>query len=151
MTDANPERTKWEYKELTRKTSTFFANDLNEAGKEGWELVSVTHHEESSATGPYMAWTGLLKRPYTDETTTEWYAAGHESVFTPINKRFEASGIDEEIDDADDDFEFKFAPEDDDQTVLEAEVIPEKAVPPATEIVLEPQLLDDDDDELKLS
>jgi hypothetical protein len=36
-------------------------NDLNEAGQQGWELVSVSHGHARSGD---EAWTAFLKRPY---------------------------------------------------------------------------------------
>ena len=55
---------RWEYKELTRKTEEFLVNDLNEHGKVGWELVSVSYNKApKSGLGEAFVWTAFLKRP----------------------------------------------------------------------------------------
>ncbi len=55
---------RWEYKELTRKTEEFLVNDLNEHGKLGWDLVSVSYSKAAkSGLGEAFVWTAFLKRP----------------------------------------------------------------------------------------
>ncbi len=55
---------RWEYKELTRKTEEFLVIDLNEHGKVGWDLVSVSYSKAAkSGLGEAFVWTAFLKRP----------------------------------------------------------------------------------------
>ncbi|HBO46332.1 MAG TPA: hypothetical protein DD670_20880 [Planctomycetaceae bacterium] len=53
----------WEYMSITRKTEDFLVNELNEAGKLGWELVNVSHHKDLKSVGGTYCWTAVLKRP----------------------------------------------------------------------------------------
>ncbi len=56
---------KWEYIEITRKTEGFLINDLNDLGKEGWELVTVMFHKlAGGGMGSADAWMAFLKRPF---------------------------------------------------------------------------------------
>jgi hypothetical protein len=50
----------WEYQCLSRTTENYLLNDLNEAGGEGWELVSTQQHKNVKGA---MVWTAFLKRP----------------------------------------------------------------------------------------
>ncbi len=59
---------KWEYMEITRKTEGYLINDLNDLGKEGWELVTVLYHKlASSGMGSADAWVAILKRPFSGQ------------------------------------------------------------------------------------
>ena len=59
---------KWQYRELIRKTEEFLVNDLNQLGKVGWELVSVSYQKDAtSGMGASSSWVAFLKRSYTDE------------------------------------------------------------------------------------
>jgi hypothetical protein len=51
---------KWEYQGLTRVSEGQLLDSLNEAGREGWELVSAAHYRDVQG---LMAWTAILKRP----------------------------------------------------------------------------------------
>ena len=51
---------KWEYQSLTRVAERPLLDALNEAGREGWELVSAAHYRDVQG---LMAWTAILKRP----------------------------------------------------------------------------------------
>ena len=61
MTSSNASlRTKWEYQGLTRVSEGPLLEALNEAGSEGWELVSAAYYRDMHGT---MSWTAILKRP----------------------------------------------------------------------------------------
>lgn len=55
---------KWEYFGLTRKTETYLCKDLNTAGQEGWELVSIDYCKDVKGE---MSWTAFLKRPFSPD------------------------------------------------------------------------------------
>ena len=58
---------RWEYLEITRKTEGYLVAELNELGKVGWELVSVSFHKMTkSGLGDALAWTAFLKRPHAE-------------------------------------------------------------------------------------
>ncbi len=105
----------WQYMTLTRRTESFLIKDLNDAGKEGWELVSITYHREVKGQGETMCWTAFMKRPCTAamlaqaEADADANAGG--DLLQPA-KRFEAAQFDAPDDDDDDiEEEFKFADE----------------------------------------
>jgi hypothetical protein len=50
----------WEYQCLTRGSEGPLLEALNEAGREGWELVNAGHHRDDQGT---VAWVAILKRP----------------------------------------------------------------------------------------
>jgi hypothetical protein len=51
---------KWETVAITRKTDAVLAEEMNELGEQGWELVTAFYYKD--AKGP-MTWTAFLKRP----------------------------------------------------------------------------------------
>ena len=53
---------RWEYVSIFKRTDTALANELNELGQSGWELVSVIYGKDRKGE---LAWTGFLKRPAT--------------------------------------------------------------------------------------
>ncbi|NLE37822.1 MAG: hypothetical protein GX621_07340 [Pirellulaceae bacterium] len=53
----------WEYMSIARKTEDFLVNELNDAGKLGWELVNASHHKDLKSVGGTYCWTAVLKRP----------------------------------------------------------------------------------------
>ncbi len=56
---------RWEYMEVTRKTEHYLTGELNDLGKEGWELVTVLFHKDAkSSLGSALVWTAFLKRPH---------------------------------------------------------------------------------------
>ncbi len=57
---------KWEYFGLTRKTETYLCKDLNAAGQEGWELVTIDYCKDVKGE---MSWTAFLKRPFSPDAT----------------------------------------------------------------------------------
>lgn len=72
----------WEYTSLTRKSESYLVKDLNEFGKEGWELVSTTYHKDMKGN---LVWTAIVKRPCTGApvaAATET-AAGAEAAAAP--------------------------------------------------------------------
>jgi hypothetical protein len=67
--DANA--TRFEYDTLSRKTEEYLCDDLNVAGAEGWEVISITYRKDPGGMGDTMCWTAFLKRAYTGEARTE--------------------------------------------------------------------------------
>jgi len=55
---AQAKQTHWEYHGIAADSEIELMRGLNEAGKEGWELVSVCSHSARRET----AWTAFLKR-----------------------------------------------------------------------------------------
>ena len=53
----------WEYVSVNRKTEEFLIEELNEKGKAGWELVSVTYHKDLKGIGESFSWSAFMKRP----------------------------------------------------------------------------------------
>ncbi len=51
---------KWEHSLITRRSETALLDDLNRAGEEGWELVSVFYYKDPLGN---TTWAGFLKRP----------------------------------------------------------------------------------------
>ena len=79
----------WEYIEISRKTETYLVGDLNELGKEGWELVDVLFRRDIKM-GESWYWTAFLKRLSTDrpppkavdgQAATQAAVAEEEEVF----------------------------------------------------------------------
>jgi hypothetical protein len=53
----------WEYTSVSRKTEDFLVNELNEAGKHGWELVGTFYHRDAKSLVESYCWTAIMKRP----------------------------------------------------------------------------------------
>lgn len=53
----------WEYLSINRKTDEFLITDLNELGKQGWELVSASFNKDLKGVAATFSWTAILKRP----------------------------------------------------------------------------------------
>jgi hypothetical protein len=98
---------KWEYLELTRKTETYLCDELNDLGKQGWELVTTSHGKDRKGE---WAWTAFLKRPYVPGTGgTETSRESAASSAPQEEPRLEPSDADGKFDlDGD---EFKIAGE----------------------------------------
>jgi hypothetical protein len=69
---------KWEYQSLTRVAEGPLLDALNEAGREGWELVSAAHYRDVQG---LMMWTAILKRPLGEAVSA---APRREAVAAPI-------------------------------------------------------------------
>lgn len=54
------ELTKWEYCFFIKQTEMYLMMELHDAGKEGWELVSVSFNKDLKNV---WNWTAFLKRP----------------------------------------------------------------------------------------
>lgn len=50
----------WEYHCVSRTAESYLLSDLNEAGRDGWELVSTQQHKNLKGA---TVWTAFLKRP----------------------------------------------------------------------------------------
>lgn len=97
--------TRWEYRTMSRKTEEYLVDDLNEAGTEGWELVTIEYRRDPGGMGDSMLWTAFIKRPYTGERSVE---LSHTRVHEDERKKkhqFAASTLD------DGEIEFKFQDE----------------------------------------
>ncbi len=57
---------KWEYFGLSRKTESYLCRDLNTAGQQGWELVTIDYCKDVKGE---MSWTAFLKRPFSPDAT----------------------------------------------------------------------------------
>ena len=51
---------KWETVAITRKTDAVLAEEMNELGEQGWEMVTAFYYKDAKGT---MTWTAFLKRP----------------------------------------------------------------------------------------
>jgi hypothetical protein len=51
---------KWETKAITRKTDSVLAEEMNELGEHGWEMVTAFYYKDAQGN---MTWTAFLKRP----------------------------------------------------------------------------------------
>ena len=58
----------WEYHCISRTAENYLLNDLNEAGREGWELVSTQQHKNMKGA---TVWTAFLKRPHAGSKSPE--------------------------------------------------------------------------------
>jgi hypothetical protein len=57
-------RQPWEYRSYSKQSETYLLQELNEAGKEGWDLVAANFSKDLKGN---WTWTAILKRPL--ETT----------------------------------------------------------------------------------
>ncbi len=53
-------RQPWEYRSCSKQSETYLLQELNEAGKEGWELVAANFSKDLKGN---WTWTAILKRP----------------------------------------------------------------------------------------
>ena len=60
----------WEYLSVTHKTDAYLINELNELGKEGWELVNATYNKDVKGVAASFSWTAILKRPLVSGAAT---------------------------------------------------------------------------------
>lgn len=111
---------RWEYMELTRKTQTYLINELNELGQIGWELVSITKHQESRpGSGEAWFWTAFVRRPqvgHAPAAATHEKAAAPAPAPAPINQPAKL----QPTADTGEDFEFADAPADEQSPAQEA-------------------------------
>jgi hypothetical protein len=50
----------WEYQCIQRNSESYLLNELNDLGREGWELIGTQFHKNMKGV---MVWTAFLKRP----------------------------------------------------------------------------------------
>ena len=60
----------WEYRSCSKQSENYLVQELNEAGKEGWDLVAANFSRDLKGN---WSWTAILKRPL--EATTAAPAA----------------------------------------------------------------------------
>jgi len=53
---------RWEYLSVVKRTESALAQEMNELGQNGWELVSVNYGKDRKGE---LTWTGFMKRPAT--------------------------------------------------------------------------------------
>jgi hypothetical protein len=53
-------RQPWEYRSCTKQSETYLLQELNEAGKEGWDLATASFSKDLKGN---WVWTAILKRP----------------------------------------------------------------------------------------
>ena len=63
-------RQPWEYRSFTKQSETYLVQEMNEAGKEGWDLAAASFCKDLKGN---WAWTAIMKRPL--ETTARPAAA----------------------------------------------------------------------------
>ncbi len=51
---------KWETVAISRKTDAMLAEEINEYGEQGWEMVTAFYYKDAKGA---MTWTAFLKRP----------------------------------------------------------------------------------------
>jgi hypothetical protein len=51
---------KWETMAISRKTDEMLAEEMNEFGEQGWEMVTAFYYKDAKGN---MTWTAFLKRP----------------------------------------------------------------------------------------
>jgi hypothetical protein len=135
--------TRWEYRTMSRKTEEYLVDDLNEAGMEGWELVTIEYRRDPSGMGDSMCWTAFIKRPYTGERPVQLaHTRVHEDEVAK-KQQFATSQLD------DGEIEFKFQDEAPAPTPVETGATLESF---GDELQLgdELKIQDDDESELKL-
>ena len=78
-------RQPWEYRSCTKQSDAYLLQELNEAGKEGWELVSASFSKDLKGN---WAWTAILKRPLeatAPATAAASTAAAAKSTAAPVS------------------------------------------------------------------
>jgi hypothetical protein len=60
---------RWEYAFISKPLDYLLIGDLNELGRDGWEVISISYDKDLKGN---WAWTAFLKRPLTE--TGESYA-----------------------------------------------------------------------------
>lgn len=139
---ADADRTHWEYETLSRKTEEYLVDDLNVAGAEGWELVSIDYHREVGGMGENMVWTAFLKRPYSGERKSRAAHERREADEIAKKKKFLTAALD----DNEPEFAFQAEVQPPPPTITPTETTPSTLQPA---VVIQPTA-DDGDVELQL-
>ncbi|MBN2021287.1 MAG: hypothetical protein JW809_00700 [Pirellulales bacterium] len=87
----------WEYLALNRKTEEFLINELNELGKQGWELVGASFNKDLKGVAASFSWTAILKRPLVAVAPAASAPAGHPAA-APHEPPSSASAIEDIFD-----------------------------------------------------
>jgi len=53
---------KWEYRFTVKQTERHMITELNELGREGWEVITVSYNKDMKGV---WCWTAFMKRPFT--------------------------------------------------------------------------------------
>jgi hypothetical protein len=53
---------RWDNSVISRRSETALLNEVNQAGQQGWEMVTVMYYKDRKGE---MLWTAFLKRPNT--------------------------------------------------------------------------------------
>jgi hypothetical protein len=75
-------RQPWEYRSCTKQSETYLLQELNEAGKEGWELATASFSKDLKGN---WAWTAILKRPLEATARATAAAPTAKSSATPVS------------------------------------------------------------------
>ena len=70
---------RWEYLSVVKRTEAALAQEMNDLGQIGWELVSVSYGKDRKGE---LSWTGFLKRPASQQPQTT-SAGKHEAGASP--------------------------------------------------------------------
>lgn len=91
----------WEYRFLSKQNEKHLLVELNEIGREGWELVSINYAKDLKGV---WNWTAFAKRPYTGPAPRP--KAGESAAATPAASGEQTAGV-EGFDLGDGDFALK--------------------------------------------
>jgi hypothetical protein len=75
-------RQPWEYRSCCKQSETYLLQELNEAGKEGWELVAANFSKDLKGN---WAWTAILKRPLDATGGATAAAPAAKASVTPVS------------------------------------------------------------------
>lgn len=73
----------WEYRIVNRQMETALLAELNDAGREGWELVTATYNKDLKG---ISAWNAILKRPLAQPGDHSPASASSEATAGPAAK-----------------------------------------------------------------
>jgi hypothetical protein len=72
----------WEYRSCTKQSETYLVQELNEAGKEGWDLAAAAFSKDLKGN---WAWTAILKRPLEAPARQATAAPAAKSSAAPVS------------------------------------------------------------------
>ncbi len=75
-------RQSWEYRSCSKQSEAYLVQELNEAGKEGWDLAAASFAKDLKGN---WAWTAILKRPLEAAARATDAASAAKSSATPAS------------------------------------------------------------------